>query len=52
MGGVKVIFGESVEKIPSNLFCNCESLTSVTIGSNVTSIGDNAFFGLQGPGGD
>ena len=48
VGGVKVIFGESVEKIPSNLFCNCESLTSVTIGSNVTSIGDNAFLGCTG----
>ena len=48
VGGVKVIFGESVEKIPSNLFCNCESLTSVTIGSNVTSIGDNAFLGCKG----
>ena len=48
VGGVKVMFGESVEKIPSNLFCNCESLTSVTIGSNVTSIGDNAFLDCKG----
>ena len=48
VGGVKVIFGESVEKIPSNLFCNCESLTSVNIGSNVTSIGDNAFLDCKG----
>ena len=48
VGGVKVIFGESVEKIPSNLFCNCESLTSVTIGSNVASIGDNAFLDCKG----
>ena len=48
MGGVKVIFGESVEKIPGNIFSNCESLTSVTIGSNVTSIGDNAFLGCKG----
>lgn len=32
VGGVKVIFGESVEKIPGNIFSNCESLTSVTIG--------------------
>ena len=48
VGGVKVIFGESVEKIPGNLFSNCESLTSVTIGSNVTSIGDNAFLGCKG----
>ena len=43
VGGVKVIFGESVEKIPSNLFCNCESLTSVTIGSSATTIGHCAF---------
>ena len=48
VGGVKVIFGESVEKIPGNIFSNCESLTSVTIGSNVTSIGDNAFLGCKG----
>ena len=47
VGGVKVIFGESVEKIPGNIFSNCESLTSVTIGSNVTSIGDNAFLGCK-----
>ena len=48
VGGVKVIFGESVEKIPGNIFSKCESLTSVTIGSNVTSIGDNAFLGCTG----
>ena len=48
VGGVKVIFGESVEKIPGNIFSNCESLTNVTIGSNVTSIGDNAFLGCKG----
>ena len=48
VGGVKVIFGESVEKIPGNIFSKCESLTSVTIGSNVTSIGDNAFLGCKG----
>ena len=48
VGGLKVIFGESVEKIPSNIFSKCESLTSVTIGSNVTSIGDNAFLDCKG----
>ena len=48
VGGLKVIFGESVEKIPGNIFSKCESLTSVTIGSNVTSIGDNAFLGCTG----
>ena len=48
VGGLKVIFGESVEKIPGNIFSKCESLTSVTIGSNVTSIADNAFLGCTG----
>ncbi len=48
VGGLKVIFGESVEKIPGNIFSKCESLTSVTIGSNVTSIGDNAFLDCKG----
>ena len=41
--GMKVVFGESVEKIPAYLFYNCTGLTSVTIGSNVTSIGNKAF---------
>ena len=46
--GMKVVFGESVEKIPSNIFSNCESLTSVTIPDSVTSIGDYAFNGCTG----
>ena len=46
--GMKVVFGESVEKIPGNIFSNCESLTSVTIGSNVTGIGSSAFYGCTG----
>ncbi len=46
--GMKVVFGESVEKIPSNIFYNCESLTSVTILDSVTSIGDWAFSGCTG----
>ena len=46
--GMKVVFGESVEKIPVGLFCNCTGLTSVTIGSNVTSIGGSAFSGCTG----
>ena len=41
--GMKVVFGESVEKIPAYLFYNCTGLTSVTIGKNVTSIGNKAF---------
>ena len=44
-GGMKVVFGESVEKIPNKLFYNCTGLTSVTIGRNVTSIGREAFCG-------
>ena len=43
--GMKVVFGESVEKIPNELFYNCTGLTSVTIGRNVTSIGREAFRG-------
>ena len=46
--GMKVVFGESVEKIPSNIFSNCESLTSVTIPDSVTSIGDWVFSGCTG----
>ena len=46
--GLKVIFGESVEKIPDGLFYDCTALTGVTIGSNVTSIGDYAFSGCKG----
>ena len=41
--GMKVVFGESVEKIPELIFEGCEGLTSLTIGSNVTSIGFKAF---------
>ena len=46
--GLKVIFGENVEKIPAYLFYKCTGLTSVTIGSNVTSIGDYAFLDCKG----
>ena len=34
--------------IPTFVFNNCKSLTSVTIPNNVTSIGDNAFSGCSG----
>ena len=48
--GITVVFGESVERIPANLFYVESSsyrpkVTNVTIGSNVTSIGDWAFNG-------
>ncbi len=36
------------KKIPSYAFCNCSRLTNVTIGSNVTSVGSNAFYGCNG----
>ena len=55
-GGIDVIFGESVEKIPSKLFSGSTietqwdkpaNIKSVTISENVTSIGD-AFAGCTG----
>ena len=35
-------------QIPYNAFYNCSALTSVTIGSGVTSIGNDAFYGCSG----
>lgn len=40
-----LIFGNSVESIPRYICSNLSNLTSVTIGSSVTSIGSNAFSG-------
>ena len=40
--GCTVTFGESVKNIPANLFVDA-NITSVTIGSNVESIGSQAF---------
>ena len=42
-GSFRVVIGDSVEKIPSCLFYDCTSLSSVKIGNSVTSIGSNAF---------
>ena len=47
--GIKVTFGDSVEKIPAYLFDTSNSsyspkITSVTIGNSVTSIGERAFY--------
>ena len=42
-GGLRVVIGDGVEKIPGYLFSNCTGLTSVTIPDSVTSIGDWAF---------
>ena len=47
--GISVVFGETVEKIPAYLFYVSNSsyrprITSVAFGSNVTSIGNHAFY--------
>ena len=47
-GGLQVVIGDGVEKIPSRLFSSCRSLTSVTISNSVTSIGDYAFYNCPG----
>ena len=47
-GGVKVVFGTHVERIPSYLFYNCTSLLTATIPDAVKSIGSGAFFGCSG----
>ena len=47
-GSFRVVIGDSVEKIPSCLFYDCTSLSSVKIGNSVTSIGSNAFYGCTG----
>ena len=41
---VEVILPDSIEKIGSNAFRSCSSLTSVTISNSVTSIGSYAFY--------
>ncbi len=48
--GIEFVFGDSVEKIPSLLFYvegtyGSPNVKSITIGENVTSIGDKAFSG-------
>ena len=47
-GGLRVVFGDGVEKIPSRLFSGCTGLTSVKIPNSVTSIGGGAFYGCTG----
>ena len=47
-GGLRVVFGDGVEKIPSRLFSGCTGLTSVAIPNSVTSIGGGAFYGCTG----
>lgn len=41
-------FGSKVESIPANLCMNMNNLTSITIPENVTSIGEDAFYGCSG----
>ena len=47
-GGVGYIFNAENLKIANNLFRNCSTLKSVTIGNSVTSIGYSAFSGCSG----
>ncbi len=42
--GIKVIFGDSVERIPANVFKNVKKVTSITIPDTVKSIGYLAFY--------
>ena len=46
--GIAVMFGESVQKIPSYAFYGCSGLTSVTIPDGVTSIGSSVFYNCTG----
>lgn len=53
-GGIKVTFGNTVERIPAYLFYPNQSdssyaakITSITIGNNVTSIGNYAFYNCK-----
>ena len=41
--GLTLIVGDGVSRIPAYAFDNCQNLTHVTLGKNLTSIGDDAF---------
>lgn len=44
---ISIVFGDSVEYIPSHICYRTPSLTSVHISNSVTSIGDYAFYGTS-----
>ncbi len=46
-GGVKLVIDNEVTKIGEWAFCECISLTSVSIGNSVTSVGSRAFEGCK-----
>lgn len=51
IGGEEItalVIPNSVTKIGSFTFCNCEGLTSIEIPNSVTSIGESAFLGCSG----
>lgn len=43
-----IIIPDTIKKIGSSAFANCDNLTSVTIPDNVTSIGNSAFASCKG----
>ena len=43
-----VNIGNSVQRIPDYLICNCSRFTSLTVGTGVSAIGDSAFIGCSG----
>ena len=46
--GLRVIIGDSVERIPAGLFYRCTSLISVDVPNSVTSVEEYAFYGCTG----
>ena len=47
-GGIRVVIGDGVKKIPGYLFNDCRGLTSVTIPDSVIGIGEHAFYDCGG----
>ena len=42
--GITVVFADNVQTIPAYAFYNCSKVSSITIGKNVTNIGQYAFY--------